>query len=153
MLIDVYNFFVAQVVPEICAKNTRFKNRLDVFFCYSLYLTDLVPKDVPEMYLIHIYISCESLFIKRTTLAILEYFKKHTTSSHFFRKLKFKSKVTWFMKNKYFSQEITQTCKLTNNVISWALQYKPLQNWVGAFITWLWVPWGNKPVSWPFTDK
>ena len=37
MQIDVNNVFVAQVVPEIYAKNTSFKNSyVDVFFGYSI---------------------------------------------------------------------------------------------------------------------
>ena len=41
MQIDVKNFFVAKLVPEIyvCEKH-KFQKQLDVFFCYSLYTLD-----------------------------------------------------------------------------------------------------------------
>ena len=35
---EASRFFVAQAGPEIYEKNEMLKNRVDVFFCYSLYL-------------------------------------------------------------------------------------------------------------------
>ena len=39
MKIDVKNFFVALVVPEIYVREKhKFQKQLDVFFCYSLHV-------------------------------------------------------------------------------------------------------------------
>ena len=38
---DVYRFFVAQVVLEIYGKKHKVQNQLDVFLCYSLNMSTL----------------------------------------------------------------------------------------------------------------